>query len=397
MTGRNSGEPDDPLRVALVLDRFERLRGGLEHWTWQFALRLRAAGHEIHAVTFGADGDAADFGFQTHVLEPRSDRLARAGQIAGYLGQLRPDIVHDMGVGWHYDILHPHGGSRIADRMQNRLTLGWLGRLRQALHPAERRRWRELRALERSQYGAANGVVIAVSETVKADLVRFERVDPNRVRVIPNGVDTSAFERDVAAGRRLRSRLGLDRATVFIIIAHNFRLKGLAEAVQAMARVGPDAVLLVLGRGETGPYRQQARALGIENRVRFLGMVEDTRAHLSAADVCLHPTFYDPCSLVTLEALAAGLPVITTRRNGVSEMMTDGTEGLVLDDARDVVGLAASMTRMMDPALRARMGRDARALALKHDASRSFQDFVALYRQVADARQAGVAAPRISS
>ena len=239
--------------------------------------------------------------------------------------------------------------------------------------------------------------MIAVSETVKGDLTRFERVEPARVRVIPNGVDTAAFARDEVGGRAIRTRLGLGEALVFVLVAHNFRLKGLATAIEALARLTSDAVLLVLGRGDAARYRRRAAALGLGNRVRFLGATPETRAYFSAADVCVHPTFYDPCSLVALEALAAGLPLITTRRNGVSEMMTDGVEGLVLDDARDVAGLAALMAQMADPAVRRRMGSAARALALRHDGDRNFAAFMALYAEVAAARRAGAAAPRLAS
>ena len=106
--------------------------------------------------------------------------------------------------------------------------------------------------------------------------------------------------------------------------------------------------LVVVGDPRVGRYREEARRLGIAERVLFLGHRSDPRDCYFAADYLVHPTFYDPCSLVVLEALACGLPVITTRYNGASELLSPPAEGLVIDEPHDAPALSAALTRMHD-------------------------------------------------
>src|SRR5690242_3136131 len=109
---------DDALTVALVLDRFEPERGGLEGWTAALAGWLQRAGHRVHVVAFAAAGPQPA-GITLHLLAPAAGRLERAAAVAAFLAGRPFDVVHDTGVGWHYDLLHPQGGSREADWLQN--------------------------------------------------------------------------------------------------------------------------------------------------------------------------------------------------------------------------------------------------------------------------------------
>src|SRR5207253_786256 len=95
--------------------------------------------------------------------------------------------------------------------------------------------------------------------------------------------------------------------------------------------------LLVCGGGAIGPFRRLAGQLGLGEAVRFAGFYPDIRGGYWASDFFVQPTYYDPCSLVVFEALACGLPVITTSCNGASELMTDGREGYILT-APDALG-----------------------------------------------------------
>ena len=102
----------------------------------------------------------------------------------------------------------------------------------------------------------------------------------------------------------------------------------------------------------------------------------------------MHPTWYDPCSLVTLEAAACGLPVITTRYNGASELMQNGRDGFVLHDPQDFTTLAAHMEELLDPMLRERMGAAGRTMALQNTFERQTTKFLELYEEVLARKQA---------
>jgi UDP-glucose:(heptosyl)LPS alpha-1,3-glucosyltransferase len=388
---------EDALTVALVLDRFEPERGGLEGWTAALAGWLQRAGHSVHIVAFGA-AEPQPPGIAVHLLAPAAGRLRRAAAVAAFLASRRFDIVHDTGVGWHYDLLHPQGGSREADWLQNQRSRRPAQRLAERWHPGRRQHINELRRLERRQYGEASGLVVAVSRQVAADLASLEGVAPSRLRQIYNGIPAERFRRDTARGAEIRQRLAVGDATLFVQAAHNFRLKGVATTLRAVARLHRPAGalrLVVLGRDPDPACPQLAEALGIAGQVTFAGFVEDVRPYLWAADACLHPAFYDPCSLAALEALAAGLPLVTTRRNGVSELMTDGREGFVIADARDDAALAAAMVRLLEPEPRAAMAAAAARLGAAWDCERNFRAVLALYREITAARRAGRAAPRL--
>ena len=177
-----------------------------------------------------------------------------------------------------------------------------------------------------------------------------------------------------------------DNETVFLLVAHNLRLKNAESAIRALSLVvseGADARLVIVGGKRTLPCVRLARKLGLSERVAFVEPVRDVLPYYAAADVFLHPTWYDPCSLVVLEALACGLPVITSRFNGVSELMADGEHGFILSDPADIVAIAKKMEELLGPELRKRMGAAARLLALEQTLESQTVRFLAVYREIA--------------
>ena len=112
------------------------------------------------------------------------------------------DIIHDTGVGWYFDVFQPHGGSRIADWRQNLLSEPWYRRPLVAMSPARRRGYRARRQLEGRQLGSQRGVIIAVSRMVASHLRELHGVDPNRIRIVYNGVDVEHF----TLARRMTNR-----------------------------------------------------------------------------------------------------------------------------------------------------------------------------------------------
>jgi UDP-glucose:(heptosyl)LPS alpha-1,3-glucosyltransferase len=107
----------------------------------------------------------------------------------------------------------------------------------------------------------------------------------------------------------------------------------------------------------------------------------------AAADIAVQPSFYDACSLATLESLASGLPVVTTRANGASELLAPDEAAIVLDDAADLPALTATLRRLAaDRWLRASLGRAARRRAIDLHVDTAFSSIVAVYGEVIAAR-----------
>lgn len=363
------------------------MRGGLEHWTWQFAHDLLKRGHEVHVIAFDFHPETKRLGFVTHPLGeiPRS-RLDRGEVIARHLSSLRLDLVHDMGAGWQADIIHPHGGSTVALWEQNLLRIP---KWRQIRFWRERR-YRELAEVERRQHAASKALIVAVSPMVKGHFQNFHHLPPERIRVIANGVDVERFTPAHRPQLRERTRreLGLADEVLFLMLAHNLLLKNAEAFLRAAARLrtsGFPVRLVIAGGKKPEPFVRLAEQLGIAQAVNFLGPV-DAVPYYAAADALIHPTWYDPCSLVTLEASAAGLPVITTRYNGASELMSDGVEGFLIEDPADDARLAAKMHELLNPKLREKMGSAGRTMALQHTFAQQSTQFLELYDEVLAAK-----------
>jgi UDP-glucose:(heptosyl)LPS alpha-1,3-glucosyltransferase len=373
------------VKIGLILEKLEPDRGGLEHWTWQFARSLAARGHDVHVLAFGFATNVEALGVTTHELEMPRSRTERAAAIAAAVPALGCDVTHDMGVSWAADIIHPHGGSTIALWEHNLLRIP---KWRQIRFWRERR-YRELAEIEARQL-QSGATIVAVSHMVQRHFATYHRLPAERVRVIHNGVDVERFT--PAAREQFRAttrrKLGIrDDEVLFLMLAHNLLLKNADSTLRAAAELLRDrhpVRVVVAGGKRPEPFAKLAAKLRIEQAVSFCGNVEAEQFY-AAADVFLHPTWYDPCSLVTLEAAAAGLPVITTRYNGASELMQDAADGFLLDDPADVQALAARMRDLLGQERRTAMGAAGREMALRNTFERQVDEFVRLYEEVKSA------------
>ncbi len=166
--------------------------------------------------------------------------------------------------------------------------------------------------------------------------------------------------------------------------------KGVLELLEAFGALGSVAARVVLvGRrsgAEDAAINETIRRLRLEGRATCQDFAADPRPYYAAADAFVLPTKWDPFSNATAEALACGLPVITTAANGVSELLTHGREGFVDPDPRDIGALGRTLARMLD-ADRARMGQAARALAETLTWERHVDAMLTLYAEVVEERR----------
>ena len=199
--------------------------------------------------------------------------------------------------------------------------------------------------LERSLFSGRAKRVIANSQLVKRDIVQHFRFPEDRIDVVYNGLPAHPINPGSRGTVRKELEISKDEY-VAIFVGSGWERKGLRFAVEAIRQLGEDApLLLVAGRGDERP-------LASTPRVRFLGPRTDIPDLLAAADVFVLPTIYDPFSNASLEALAAGLPVITTRANGFSEIIKRDVEGDLLPRPDDIEALMFSLCAWADPARR---------------------------------------------
>lgn len=375
------------LKIALVIFHADPSRGGAERYTFDLADALRARGHHVAtlAARFGPRGPLQD----DVALNPgRGSRLRRYNRfldlLDAHLAKQSYDVVHAMLPVRRCDLYHPHAGiaaeaiasghlkhetpmTRALSRVANQINL-------------KRRRFAQV---ERGLLtGPRPPVVICLSQYVQRGLLRHYALADSRLATLFNAIDLARFSPYAPSAAQLsRTQFKLySEQVIALMIAQDFARKGLAEAIAAVSQVQDHRlVLLVVGKQKPDRYRAMAEKLGVAGRVIFAGPSADPVSFYRMSDLFVLPTRHDPCSLVVLEALAMGLPVISTAFNGACEIMENGRHGFILPDPRDSAALAEAMRRLLNDENRKAMSRECLDLRPMLAYERHLDDLVAIY------------------
>ena len=361
------------LKIAFVVHDYNRVFGH-SRYVAELAERF-AAFHDVHVFANRFDGLPASIaGHRVPAL--RGSALATIFSFfvpASIMVGRRFDIVHAQGFSvFRPDIVTAHISNARWLAGRRRLEgerLSWRERLFGALViPAERRSLRDPRA-----------TAIAISSALSGDLAADYGRSAETV-VIPHGVDQHQFHPGVRAEFRASTRRehGIGECATLFLFVGDFR-KGMEVAIRALAEV-PAGHLLGISRTGHEPYRTIAEACGVSQRVTMLPATDAIERYYGAADVLVLPTPYDAFGMVITEAMACGIPVITTPLAGAAELLTDRVHGLLVKSPSDVAGLASAMNQLAaDAGMRQRMGRAAATLMLEHTWDRVADRTLAVY------------------
>jgi len=379
------------MKIAFLIRDYSPSRGGQERYLSRLIGALASAGNEVHVFAARCEEGAGE-GINFHRIPIarggpflktisfilRGRRMLAGGgyDIVSGLTRFYPLDVYRMGGGLHRAWLRKKAGRTAGRLVPYMRPFTWL-----ALY------------LEGKMFDPANcGYVIANSRLCRDQLLSLYDYPPARTSVIYNGVDHSYFHPGLAGEHRRRAREGLNlspEATAALFASNNPERKGLDAVLKALALSGNGRRhLLVAGRGRPGGYSAMARRLGVSERVRFLGHLGDMRPAYGASDFLALPTRYDPFANVCLEAMACGLPVITTRDNGASEIIDRGVDGFVIQSARDVSSLARAMDELADMAVIGKMSSAAREKSLAYTVRRNAEETLAVYRKIMEEKSA---------
>ena len=337
------------LRIAFVRRGYSR-SGGAEAYLKRLADGIVKAGHEVQLVATN-EWPEQQWPFGSIKRLGATTVIGFADELEQVRPQLQCDVLFSLERVWGCDVYRAGDGVHRA----------WLARrrkfevpLKQFVHGASRKH-RDLLQLEESLFEKRKaGRVITGSQMVVNEITDFYHYSPDNIDVVRNGIPLDKFRFDPGLRERSRAELKLKQDQIALLFAGSgWERKGLLFAIEAMALCkNPKMRLLVAGRGEAGRYKMTRLRFWRENPVQFLGEVPDLMPVYAAADIFILPTIYDPFSNACLEALASGLPVITTRSNGFSEILQDSVHGSIVENSSNLLGLRDAIRYWLDPSRR---------------------------------------------
>jgi UDP-glucose:(heptosyl)LPS alpha-1,3-glucosyltransferase len=343
------------MRVALSFHGCHR-RGGVERILLECANYLQRRGHEVHIYSSAWDKAALESQIHCHDVHaysrpPVLRALTFSRQCTLEIQKSRPpaDVLGAFGV------MSPPGGVLWVQSVHrawmeiSHRNRGLSGRLKQRLNPIHP----VLLRMEQSYFGDRKyKKLIALTGAVKSDLMRLYHVPDEDIVILPNGYSPTEFslERRDAYRQEMRAQLGYqERDRVVLFVANELERKGFGPLLRALSLLKNDAVrLLVVGRVSPGTYQAEIQQSGFADRIQFTGSANEVARYYAAADLFALPTQYEAWGMVIVEALACGLPVLTSRLAGAAITVQEGHTGYLLEDPRDVTEIAGKVRQLLD-------------------------------------------------
>lgn len=376
------------MRIAVINRVFSKSGGGAESYSVALVQQL-ATRHEIHV--FAQESNQPVSGVTYHRVFCLSRKPRWINQLLFAIAtwwhtRTGFDVVHSHENTWHGQIqtihVRPTRYNLFHDRHGMRLWLRWIKVLLSLRLIAYV--W-----LEGARFRPRPGRhVVATSDTLRSECELAYPDSPIEVVTPGTYLPQSGLTRSVA-----RQTLGLpSQGLLVLFVANDFTRKGLDALLQAMTRLPSDVSLAVVGNPKPIPrYRERAGQLGLQERVHFLGSLNDLTPAYIAADCLAHPTLEDSFAMVVLEAMAHGLPVVVSgpAHCGISKQLRSGVEALLLDDPRDAARLAEQLvTVLQQPALAQQLRQQALVFAQGHSWESAALQYEGLYQQAAGQCQA---------
>jgi UDP-glucose:(heptosyl)LPS alpha-1,3-glucosyltransferase len=370
------------MKIAVVIPEFG-LIGGAEGFAFEITTRLaRQSDFEIHLLAHRLQSPVHDpitFHKIPPIFFPRFFRpIGFALSVRKHLRRIKPAVVHSHERILESDLFTLHGiphKTWIKEARRKKLSLF-----------DRSTAWVEKKGF----HSAGEPILLAVSSLVKEETLRAYGLPESRVRIVHPGISAERFGIANREGWRaeIRRMHGLgEKDVVALFVGMNFEMKRLDWVLRSVAHLREKGMtvlkVMVVGKGDVGKYKGMSRDLGIEEQVMFAGVSSKVEKYYFASDMFLMPSRFDTFGMVVLEAMAAGLPVVITRRVGAKDVVTDGLNGFVLNQNGTISDLADRIALLFREETRRTMGERARQVALCFTWEKTTREIAELYRQKA--------------
>lgn len=381
------------MKIAIVIHDINK-EGGQERYCAELIERLSKS-HEVHifAVTM------RDIETERRVYFHKVPVISRIILLKSFLFFI---ISSWMLKRYSFDIIHGNGGNCLGANIitTHYCHKGWRMAVRLFLHDTASYLKKVYRSIvmrmdiimEEYIYSSKKyKLLIANSIKTKKELMEYYGISEELIRVIYLGVDTEQFNtsnRDVYRAD-IRNAFKIPDDACLLLFVGAMERKGLFYLLQSLRFLKKMNVFLIIaGKGDEDYFRKEAKRLGIESMIRFAGQRNDIYKYYASADVFIMPTLYEPFGMAVTEAMASGLTVVTSRQAGVSELITEGEDGILLDSPADPEEIARRIIPLiLDKNLRLKIGQRARKKAESMSWDKMAEETVNLYEDIIQSKK----------
>jgi len=376
------------VKIAFVYRKFTKT-GGVEPYVITLAEKLLDSGHEVHVfcnewnnkyrnrikfhkvpiIKFCKSLRIASFAFFSYTMLKKHDYDI----VHGFGKTFKQDILR-TGDGCHKEFLryyiktykNPISKFLVKNSLSNKISL----------------------FIEKKQFQKGNyKKIIAVSKRCKEEIKRNYGVPDEDIIVIYNGIDLERFNPNnkVRYREEIRKQYKIsDDEVVLLYVGSGFRRKGVEYLIEAIGNLKNIKLRLLIVGGEENiwHYKKLTKKLKIDEKIIFAGEQPMIERFYAAADIFILLSVYEPFSNTCLEAMALGLPIIITRINGVSEIIENGKQGLIIENPGDIKQIKDAITNLLNKDNRTRMGKSARELACQFTIEKNIQEVINVYNKV---------------
>ncbi|MCD6185289.1 MAG: glycosyltransferase family 4 protein [Deltaproteobacteria bacterium] len=375
------------MKIALVIKDYSLKKGGLERYVVNLSKELEKMGHDVHV--FANFRDTPEYSGITfhHVPIIKFSFILKNFSFAVNSRHLLEDKDFDIING--FSRIYPLDVYRIGHKVRRHLlNVQYPNKFKKFLKCFSIKHLTILYLEEQVFKQKNHKKIIANSELGKKHAIYYHAVPKNNIEVIYNGVDLNKFNPTVRSLYRdeTRKKFGIKKnEIVLLFVGRNFKLKGVKTIIESISLLWEKKEkirVLIAGKGNPSSFLKLAKKLNVENKIFFAGESNKIEKFYAAGDIFVFPTLYDPFANVCLEAMACGLPVITTKMNGASEIIKNGRNGYVVEDYTSPGELAARITDLLPKDLRENMNACAFETAKQYTPSNNAARVEKLYENI---------------